>query len=209
MFKKLQNKKGFTLVELLVVIVIIAILWAVGASAFNTYINDAKLSTYDQELSWLKNSSAAKFAQSFDSDKISFNLESTTATALVDKTSTDPLTDITVDATSISAVSQTININWKDVQVLQSAAAANDAGNITIVEWTPSGGINSDAVLITYVDNDNNNELRWTIFLPIKNTSLCLSTSFDEKMVTGTEYYSNADGSNCYIYNTEPIILMR
>lgn len=52
MIKKLQrksNKKGFTLVEIIVVLVILAILTAIAVPAVLGYINDAKDSKYVQE----------------------------------------------------------------------------------------------------------------------------------------------------------------
>ena len=52
MIKKLQkrsNKKGFTLVEIIVVLVILAILAAIAVPAVLGYVNDAKDSKYVQE----------------------------------------------------------------------------------------------------------------------------------------------------------------
>ncbi len=52
MIKKLQkrsNKKGFTLVEIIVVLVILAILAAIAVPAVLGYVNDAKESKYIQE----------------------------------------------------------------------------------------------------------------------------------------------------------------
>lgn len=52
MIKKLQkrsNKKGFTLVEIIVVLVILAILAAIAVPAVLGYVNDAKDSKYIQE----------------------------------------------------------------------------------------------------------------------------------------------------------------
>ena len=49
MTKKLQNKKGFTLTELIVVIVIIGILAAVLIPTLTGYINKANQSAAEQE----------------------------------------------------------------------------------------------------------------------------------------------------------------
>src|SRR3972149_5345617 len=51
MFKRLSNKKGFTLVELLVVVIILAILAAVVIPQLRSSSQDAKLSALDSDLS--------------------------------------------------------------------------------------------------------------------------------------------------------------
>lgn len=50
MFKRLSNKKGFTLVELLVVVIILAILAAVVIPQLRSSSQDAKLSALDSDL---------------------------------------------------------------------------------------------------------------------------------------------------------------
>lgn len=45
MLKKLTNKKGFTLMEMLIVVAIIAILVAIAIPTFNSKLNEAKLAT--------------------------------------------------------------------------------------------------------------------------------------------------------------------
>ena len=42
MFKKLKNKKGFTLIEIIVVIVILAVLMAVAVPSVMSYMNEGK-----------------------------------------------------------------------------------------------------------------------------------------------------------------------
>ena len=42
MFKKLKNKKGFTLIEIIVVIVILAVLMAVSVPSVMSYMNEGK-----------------------------------------------------------------------------------------------------------------------------------------------------------------------
>src|SRR3990172_5852867 len=51
MFKRLNNKKGFTLVKLLVVVIILAILAAVVIPQLRSSSQDAKLSALDSDLS--------------------------------------------------------------------------------------------------------------------------------------------------------------
>ncbi|SDL55497.1 type IV pilus assembly protein PilA [Kandleria vitulina] len=46
MFKKLKNKKGFTLIEIIVVIVILAVLMAVAVPSVMSYMNEGKNAKY-------------------------------------------------------------------------------------------------------------------------------------------------------------------
>lgn len=46
MFKKLKNKKGFTLIEIIVVIVILAVLMAVAVPSVLSYMNEGKNAKY-------------------------------------------------------------------------------------------------------------------------------------------------------------------
>ena len=48
-FQRKSNKKGFTLVEIIIVLVILAILAAIALPAVLGYVNDAKKSKYVQE----------------------------------------------------------------------------------------------------------------------------------------------------------------
>ena len=49
MMRKMKNKKGFTLVEIIVVLVILAILAAIAVPSVIGYVNEAKESRYIQE----------------------------------------------------------------------------------------------------------------------------------------------------------------
>lgn len=56
MFSVLKNKKGFTLVELLVVVIILAVLAAIVIPQLRSSSQDAKLSALDTDLSSLRSS---------------------------------------------------------------------------------------------------------------------------------------------------------
>ncbi len=62
--KKVKNKKGFTLIELIIVIVIIAILAAVAIPAILGYIERSRQSIRDSEASTVRSAVATTFAAS-------------------------------------------------------------------------------------------------------------------------------------------------
>ncbi len=55
MRRRLSNRSGFTLVELLIVVVILGVLAAIAIPQFNTSSEDAKISALDTNLSHLRN----------------------------------------------------------------------------------------------------------------------------------------------------------
>ena len=59
MVKSLRNKKWFTLIELIVVIVILAILWTISYNTMSNYINDSKISKVENAFSSLRNDTQA------------------------------------------------------------------------------------------------------------------------------------------------------
>ena len=61
-----NNKKGFTLVELVIVIAVIAILSAVLIPTFSNVINDAKISAAEQEAANLRTQILVENMDTFD-----------------------------------------------------------------------------------------------------------------------------------------------
>ena len=75
-------KKGFTLIEVMVVAVIVAVLAAVAIPAYNGYITDAKTSVAENTASTIAASAAAYMAQ-LGTTKLSFASATTGGTVSV------------------------------------------------------------------------------------------------------------------------------
>ena len=68
--KHLKNRKGFTLVELMVVVIILGILIAVAVPAYSGYRAKAKVSTMKSDLSVLRNAVEAYRAEKEESPEV-------------------------------------------------------------------------------------------------------------------------------------------
>lgn len=88
MFKKLKNKKGFTLVELIVVLVILAILAALLVPALTGYIDKAREQSLTSEASMVLTAAQATVSEAYGNGDI-----------VVDSTGTVGLKKTTGDAT--------------------------------------------------------------------------------------------------------------
>lgn len=75
---KTQFKKGFTLVELIVVIAIIAILSTVSVVGYSAFMTNANQSKVDQELAQVENILMAEAIEGIVIDSTSMTLEGTT-----------------------------------------------------------------------------------------------------------------------------------
>src|SRR5574344_1443979 len=76
-----KMKKGFTLVELIVVIAIIAILAAVSVAGYFGFINQAKVSTANQEATQVKTILVAQTVADGYSVKLDYDTDGTNTTA--------------------------------------------------------------------------------------------------------------------------------
>ncbi len=83
MFKKFRNQKGFTLVELIVVIVIIGILAAIAVPKFQDLSNSAKAAACKQNQAAIESAAAIYYANSAISGSAAY------PSALSDLASTD------------------------------------------------------------------------------------------------------------------------
>lgn len=119
MFKKLKNKKGFTLVELIVVLVILAILAALLVPALTGYIDKARNKQIVSETR-----SAVMAAQTLVDEAYSKTTQAVSATA----TGTDATTSVAVGDQSVT-----------NEQVAKLAEL--DAAKITRIEIDASGKV--------------------------------------------------------------------
>lgn len=133
MIKKLQkrsNKKGFTLVEIIVVLVILAILAAIAVPAVLGYVNDAKESKYISEaraIYIVVQTEEAKFrAENGLDSKVPVTLDTTNG---VTKDTNEKATAATMDKSAL-ATKIANKTDFKDVSVstvAEDASASKEA----------------------------------------------------------------------------------
>lgn len=136
--EKLNNKKGFTLVELIVVIVIILILAAVLIPNVMRYINEARKSAVQSEassyLTELQGYEAEYYAK-YDADL------STTNWSSAGYTLTKSITPKFADSESAAAVTDKANSNTVTVYVEKGVVKAMSyQTSAHYVNWTQAGG---------------------------------------------------------------------
>ena len=121
MFKKLKNKKGFTLVELIVVLVILAILAALLIPALTGYIDKARNKQIIAETR-----SAVMAAQTLVDEAYSQTTKKVeaTTTAAADVT----VGDKTVKATDIATLAELDSTHIKGIKI-------NASGKVTYLEY--------------------------------------------------------------------------
>lgn len=98
MFKKLKNKKGFTLVELIVVLVILAILAALLVPALTGYIDKAREQSLTSEASMVLTAAQATVSEAYGKGDIlvsgdSVSLKTTTSGGTTSAISTSNMVD--------------------------------------------------------------------------------------------------------------------
>lgn len=139
MFKKLKNKKGFTLVELIVVLVILAILAALLVPALTGYIDKAKEKSIEAKTRNIVMATQTLIDEQYG--KVALNATLKTAVAIGATTS---ITDgtVTVSADDISKLAEVTvttgdSANVKDVTINNSADSGAIA-KITQLKYTES-----------------------------------------------------------------------
>lgn len=137
LLKKLQkksNKKGFTLVEIIVVLVILAILAAIAVPSVLGYVNEAKNEKYIQEarsIYTVIQTETAKY------DALSENVNYTEmATKAQDMTG---LTSITIaDSSASGETRKKYNISWTSDDTKPKKAVVTKNKDVKIVENFPA-----------------------------------------------------------------------
>jgi general secretion pathway protein G len=176
-FKK--NRHGFTLVELLVVVVILGILVTFAAREYTSTIEDAKLATLKKNLSTIRSQ-----IEAFASDKGYY------PTALTDLTQGQKpyLAEIPIDPMTNNNDWQVAppSINIADLSFFVNAGfAAADSPKVTISGTMPEELITGAQTFSKIIDNEDSDFLSWKI--PSNNATDPLTFPNYQDMFGGSE----------------------
>jgi type IV pilus assembly protein PilA len=86
-------ERGFTLVELLAVIVILAIVLAIAIPGIGAIINSSKVAAYNSQMDLMKRAASLYVSQYGDSNTNSVRLDQLVSTGLIQNTPTNPMTN--------------------------------------------------------------------------------------------------------------------
>lgn len=132
MKKLLKNKKGFTLIEIIVVVVILAVLMAVSVPAVLSYINQADDAKYMAQARGAYTAMQAELVKAYVDDgkldQVEIDDASTAAIATLG-TSTPKVTDIKVD---ISGGKTPNDVTEYTVQFENATATVTPNGSVVI-----------------------------------------------------------------------------
>ncbi|MGO0907238.1 type II secretion system protein [Clostridioides difficile] len=155
-----KNKKGFTLVELLVVIAIIGILAVVAVPALFSNINKAKVASVESDYSSVKSA-----ALSFYSDKNKLPIN-TDLTELEDYMETIPTKPDIGDSYKLKVVGTklALQIDKATLTKAQIDKLISDIGEnkiytnadlTTVLDSTEKGGIKEKTIYLVLIENTN------------------------------------------------------
>lgn len=146
MFKKLKNKKGFTLVELIVVLVILAILAALLVPALTGYIDKAHEQSLTSEASMVLTAAQATVSEAYGTENITLTKGGTDAAP----TYTAAFKDDAAKAAAVKQINELAEVkggaSWAfTVEVVDNTATYK---TLKIATLTYSDGINA----VTYTN---------------------------------------------------------
>lgn len=104
-----KNNKGFSLVELIVVIAIMAVLVGVLAPQFIKYVESSRQSTDIQSVQQMKDAIEAEIADNEKVTAVSIKVTSTSATATITGATTDAPTSVTFKSSGWQEVTYTLD----------------------------------------------------------------------------------------------------
>jgi type IV pilus assembly protein PilA len=120
--KKKNNKKGFTLIEVIVVLVILAILAAIAIPALTGYIDKANQRAISTEAGTVKVALQAIASDSYAADPAAIASVTTGSSAL---------------PTGYSAIKTATQV-WQEVNDLAGTTIVKDAAKLTAISWDGS-----------------------------------------------------------------------
>lgn len=183
-----MNKKGFTIIELLIVITIIGILIGVAVPYYNDYLYDARLSVVKQNLATWRNT-----INQFRGDNVRgpFLVQVASGAATIHD---GPFSRTTTGSELVAGPIQIINnmpTRRDNIKYLQSLPVIQDPTNgadIPTTQWIASGstayfydnasvGIFNIDTELAFIDNDNN---------------ASYTAGVDQKLFTGTSVTGSA-----------------
>lgn len=127
-----ENKKGFTLAELLVVVAIVAILVAISVPIFTTQLGKARRATNQANMRAAKVAAISQYlTDGHDGEKTYvYSIEAGTVTVATDSFKKDDYTEKTIDEAATDKVYDSIAV---EVKAASSTSKDGDATVVTIL----------------------------------------------------------------------------
>lgn len=195
----LKNNKGFTLIELIVVMVIVAILGSVGYNAFSNYTANANITKFEQAFSDGRNAVNSKFAKSFTEGTVVWSVEAGNGVPDATNQQNGYLSGATLgpvaglSAANITAAVPTITLNGVAVKIIDTGITA--AGT-AVPDAAFSGSTATQLVVVT---ENAAGTVDGTYYYKVTDNNVCSSVAFAEKPTTTSVRYVGAGANGCFI----------